>query len=42
MRLRELADILIKDYRETAKQEIKKGKSWNSLSEEQQQRLIRY
>jgi hypothetical protein len=42
MKLRESADNLIRDYWETAKGEVKKGKNWNSLSEEQQQRLIRY
>jgi len=38
MRLEQLASQLIKDYQETAKSEIKKGKSWNSLDQEQQQK----
>jgi hypothetical protein len=43
MKLREEADKLINDYWETAKNEQKqKGKSWNSLDYDQQQRLIRY
>lgn len=42
MKLEQVANSLIKDYWETAKKEIKKGKSWNNLSEEQQQKLIRY
>lgn len=42
MKLREDAELLIKDYWETAKQEEKQGKSWNSLSDEKQQKLISY
>ena len=42
MKLRESADNLIKDYWETAKGEVKKGKGWNSLDSDQQQKLIRY
>jgi len=42
IKLRESADNLIRDYWETAKGEIKKGKSWNLLDQEQQDRLIKY
>ena len=42
MRLCELGEILLRDYRETAKKEVSKGKSWSSLDYEQQQRLINY
>jgi len=42
MRLEQLATQLIKDYRETAKSEVKKGKSWNSLDYDQQQKIVRY
>ena len=42
MRIRELAENLINDYWTTAKNEIKKGKSWNSLDQEQKDRLIKY
>ena len=42
MRIRELAENLISDYWTTAKNEIKKGKSWNSLDQIQKDRLIRY
>jgi len=42
MKLEQVAGNLIRDYWETTKKETKKGKSWNSLSEEQQQRLIKY
>jgi len=42
MKLRESADNLIRDCWETAKGEIKKGKSWNSLDYDQQQRIIKY
>jgi len=42
MKLREDAENLINDYWTTAKNEIKKGKSWNSLDQEQKDRLIRY
>ena len=42
MRLERLANQLIKDYRETTKSEVKKGKSWNSLDYDEQQKLIRY
>lgn len=42
MKLREVADNLVRDYWETAKKEIRKGKSWNSLDYDEQQRLIKY
>jgi len=42
MRLRELANNLITDYRTTARNEIRKGKGWNTLTEEEKDRLIRY
>lgn len=42
MRIRELAENLINDYWTTAKNEIRKGKNWNTLSEEQKSKLIRY
>jgi len=42
VKLRELADHLVKDYEETAKKELKKGKSWNSLDYDEQQHLIKY
>lgn len=42
MKLRESADNLIRDYWVTAKKEVSKGKSWNSLDYDQQQKLIRY
>ena len=42
MRIRELAENLTNDYWATAKQEIRKGKSWNSLDQEQKDRLIKY
>lgn len=42
MRLCELGEILTSDYWKTAKSEIRKGKSWNSLDYDQQQKLIRY
>ena len=42
MKFREEAENLINDYWDTAKSEVKKGKSWNSLADEQQQRLIKY
>jgi len=42
MKLRESAETLINDYWDTAKNETKKGQSWNSLTEEQKQRLIKY
>lgn len=42
MKLREEADNLITDYWTTAKHEVKKGKLWNSLDQEQKDRLIRY
>ena len=42
MKLREAADNLIRDYWVTAKNEVSKGKNWNSLDYEQQQKLIRY
>jgi len=42
MRLGELGEILIKDYRETAKKELVTEKYWPSLTPEQQEKLIRY
>jgi len=42
MKLEQVASNLIRDYWKTAKKEIKKGKSWNSLEDNQQQRLIKY
>lgn len=42
MKLAQMADNLIRDYWETAKKEIKKGKNWNLLDYDQQQKLIRY
>ena len=42
MKLEQVVDNLIRDYWETAKREVKKGKSWNSLDQKQQDRLIRY
>lgn len=42
MKLEQVVGNLIKDYWVTAKSEIKEGKSWNSLSEEKQEKLIRY
>jgi len=42
MKLRESAENLINDYWDTAKSESKKGKNWNSLDYDQQQKLIRY
>jgi hypothetical protein len=42
MKLRESAERLISDYWKSAKSEVSKGKSWNSLSEEQQSKLIKY
>ena len=42
MRLEQLAAQLIKDYRETAKKEVQKGKSWNLLDYDEQQKLTRY
>jgi len=42
MRLGELGEILIKDYRETTKKELATGKYWPSLTPEQQEKLIRY
>lgn len=42
MKLRETADNLIRDYRETTSKKIERGKNWNSLSEEEQKKLIRY
>jgi hypothetical protein len=41
-RLEQLANQLIQDYYQTASQEIKKGQNWNSLTEEQQKKLISY
>ena len=40
MKLRESAERLINDYWKSAKSEVSKGNSWNSLSEEQQNKLI--
>ena len=42
MKLWESAENLINDYWETAKSEIKKGKNWNALDYDEQQKLIRY
>lgn len=42
MKLEQVAHELINDYRTTAKNEIKKGQSWNSLDQDQKDRLIRY
>lgn len=42
MRLGELGEILIKDYRATAKKKLATGKYWPSLTPEQQEKLIRY
>jgi len=43
MKLAQVADNLIRDYRETAKSEEKqRSKNWNSLDYDQQQKLIRY
>lgn len=43
MKLREEAEKLINDYWDTAKSEEKqKGKSWNSLDQDQKDRLIKY
>lgn len=42
MKLRESAENLINDYWKTAKSEVKRGKNWNSLTEEQQSKLIKY
>jgi len=42
MKLEQAASNLIRDYWTTAKSKVQKGKSWNSLDYDQQQRLIRY
>jgi len=42
MRVRELSDNLISDYWKTAKKEAERGKSWNVLSEEKKQKLVKY
>ncbi|MCE8169284.1 MAG: hypothetical protein I3273_04135 [Candidatus Moeniiplasma glomeromycotorum] len=42
MKLEEAAHKLNTDYWHTAKNEIKKGKSWNSLTDQEKQKLIRY
>lgn len=43
MKIREEAENLINDYWNTAKSELKnRSKSWNSLTEEQQARLVKY
>lgn len=42
VRLEKLASNLTRDYWEAAQNEIKKGKNWNSLSLEQQAKLIKY
>lgn len=43
MKLAQVADNLIRDYRETAKsEERQRGKYWNSLDYGEQQKLIRY
>jgi hypothetical protein len=42
MKLEQVASNLVRDYWKTAKSEERKGKNWNSLTEEQQTKLIRY
>ena len=42
MKLAQVADNFIRDYWETAKNEVKKGKNWDNLDYDQQQKLIRY
>lgn len=43
MRLEQLAGQLIKDYRETATGKVRPGiRNWNTLTEEQQAKLIKY
>ena len=42
MKLRESAENLIKDYRETAINKVKKGQNWNSLSEQEKEKIIKY
>ena len=43
MKLAQVADNLIRDYRETAKiEEKKRGKNWNALDYDEQQKLTRY
>jgi hypothetical protein len=42
MKIRETAENLINDYWETARNEIRKGKSWNSLDQEQKNRFVKY
>lgn len=42
MKLEQVAGNLVRDYWDTAKAEVKKGKSWNSLDYDEQQKLIRY
>ena len=42
MKLEQVTNKLVCDYWETAKTEERKGKSWNSLDYDEQQRLIRY
>ena len=42
MKLAQVADNLIRDYWKTARNKERKGKSWNSLDYDEQQKLIRY
>jgi len=42
MKLEQVAHELASDYWTTARNETKKGKSWNSLDQDQKDRLIRY
>jgi hypothetical protein len=42
MKLEQVVGKLVRDYWDTAKSEIRKGKSWNSLDYDEQQHLIRY
>ena len=43
MKLEQVANNLIRDYWDTAKsEERQKGRSWNTLTDEEQQRLIKY
>src|SRR5215216_7083857 len=42
MRLCELGEILLRDYRETAKKEVVKGKDWGGLSWREKEKLAKY
>jgi|SRR5215211_3987069 len=42
MRLCELGEILLRDYRETAKKEVVKGKDWGVLSWREKEKLAKY